>query len=179
MSESRTDQRISTFIANLNRLDAGGKAKLKRSAGKPFDEANRNLGLFYGLLPHAGVAMSQEPKYWLVATLYPLADATARGNLGDALHRARSVQYKKGLDRRVEALLDSDEAQLAYRLGQAVRFLRSHRVPINWQSLLEDLLLWEHPSRFVQKKWAKAYFRLPSEQLEQPASEDITTQETD
>ena len=150
-----------------------------RSVGKPLDEANRNLGLFYGLLPHAGVPTWQEPRYWLVATLYPLADVTGRGSFGDALHRARSTKYKKGLDRRVEALLDSDEAQLAYRLGQAVRFLRSHRIPVNWQSLLEDLLQWDHPSRFVQKKWAKAYFSLPSEQLEQPASTDIATQETD
>lgn len=178
MNDSQTEQRIAPFIANLNKLDAGGKARLKRSAGKPLDEANHSLGLFYGLLPHAGVSTWQEPKYWLIATLYPLADATNQGSFGDALQRARSAKYKKGLDRRVEALLDSDETQLAYRLGQAVRFLRSHRISINWQSLLEDLLQWEHPSRFVQKKWAKAYFSLPSEQLGQPASEDITTQET-
>jgi len=178
MNDSQTDQRIAMFIANLNKLDAGGKARLKRSAGKPLDETNHSLGLFYSLLPHAGVSTWQEPKYWLVATLFPLADATSKGSFGDALQLARSAKYKKGLDRRVEALLDSDETQLAYRLGQTVRFLRSHRVPINWQSLLEDLLQWEHPSRFVQKKWAKSYFRLPSEQLEQTVYQDAVTQET-
>lgn len=177
MSESQIYQPISIFITNLNRLGAGGKARLKRSSGKRLDEANHSIGLFYSLLPHAGVPTWQEPRYWLVATLYPLADATSKGTFGDALQRARSAKYQKGLDRRVEALLDSDEAQLTYRLGQTVRFLRSRRVPINWQSLLEDLLQWEHTSRFVQKKWAKAYFSLPSEQLEQPIPQNVTSQE--
>jgi CRISPR system Cascade subunit CasB len=177
MDQSQSDQRITTFIANLNALDAGGKARLKRSAGKRLDEAQRSLGLFYSLLPRSGIPARQEPAYWLIATLYPLADTTSTGSFGAALHRARSAKYRRGLDRRVEALLDSDEAQLAYRLGQIVRFLHSDRVPINWQSLLQDLLYWDHPNRFVQKQWARDYFGTPYAQPELPTSQDTTTQE--
>lgn len=178
MSEPQSDQRIPTFIENLTRLDAGGKARLKRSAGRSLDEANHNLALFYSLLPKPGVPVSQEPNYWLVATLYPLADAATAGTFGAALYRARATANAKGLDRRVEVLLDSDSAQLAYRLGQAVRFLHSNRVPVNWQGLLEDLLQWEHPSHFVQKKWAKDYFGATSRPATANATQDIVAEET-
>jgi len=161
MSEPQTNPRLTTFIANLQRLDAGDRARLTHSAGRPLNEATQCLGLFYRLLPYGGVAPTQEPIYWLVAAMFPLADATGKGSFGDALCRARSPRYRKGLDRRVEALLDSDSAQLPHRLAQVVRFLHSQRVPVNWRSLLEDLLQWEHPNRFVQKKWARAYFSLP------------------
>jgi CRISPR system Cascade subunit CasB len=163
MSEPQTNLRLATFIANLQRLDAGDRARLKRSAGRPLDEATQCLGLFYRLLPYGGVAPAQEPTYWLVAVLFPLTDATNHGGFGDALRRARSPRYRKGLDRRVEALLDSDPAQLPHRLAQVVRFLHSQRVPVNWRSLLEDLLQWERPNRFIQKKWARAYFSLPQQ----------------
>lgn len=172
MSDMQPDTRVAAFVVNLAQLGAGDKARLKRSAGKPLGEATRGLALFYRLLPFGGVPAVQEPKYWLVATLYPLADASEHGSFGDALRRARSTQNQKGLDRRVETLLDSDEAQLAYRLGQTARFLRSQRIPINWQSLLEDLLQWEHPARFVQKKWAKAYFLLPADQNDTSPSQE-------
>ena len=178
MNEPPSDERIPIFIENLTQLDAGGKARLKRSAGRSLDEANRNLALFYSLLPRPGVPVNQEPTYWLVATLYPLADAAATGTFGAALHRARATANAKGLDRRVEALLDSDSAQLAYRLGQAIRFLHSNRVPVNWQGLLEDLLQWEHPSRFVQKKWAKDYFGTTTRPTSASTAQDIVTQET-
>lgn len=179
MSEPKTDSRIALFIERLATLDAGSRARLKRCAGKTLDEANSALGLFYGLLQHLGVPTYQEGHYWMIATLYPHGDAAASGNFGAALRRARSAQYRKGLDRRVEALLDADVAQLPYRLGQAVRFLHAQRVSINWQGLLTDILQWEHPNRFVQKEWARAYYALPADQLEQKASKDKNLQENE
>ena len=177
MSEPKIDPRVTTFVDRLAKLDAGGKARLKRNAGKSLDEANSNLGLFYSLLQHLGVPTSHEGKYWLIATLFPHTEAATSGNFGAALRRARSAQYRKGLDRRVEALLDSDDTQLAYRLGQTIRFLHAQRVAVNWQSLLADILQWEHPSRFIQKQWAKAYFALSTDQLEQKTSQDNDSQE--
>ncbi len=72
-----------------------------------------------------------------------------------------SPKNAKGLDRRVEILLDADEMQLPYRLRQAIHFLQANRTRgtlVNWPQLLEDLLNWAHPTRFVQRKWAKSYF---------------------
>jgi CRISPR system Cascade subunit CasB len=160
MNEYVPDARITLFIRRLEALDAGEKAKLRRSAGKDLSEAGDVTGLFYRLLP-PGTQVYQEETYFLLATLYPLADAGKIENLGASLQRARKMGVNsKGLDRRVEILLDTEITQLPFRLRQTVRFLKSNRVSINWVNLLDDLLHWTHPDRLVQRRWARSYFSL-------------------
>ncbi len=156
MSDYQPDPKIAYFIGRLERLDPGGKARLKRSAGEMLEEA-REIAFFYSLLPN-GVQEKQEATYFLTATLFPLAEGNGSGDLGASLRRARNDKNAKGLDRRVQALLDADEAQLAYRLRRAVFFLKSNRVHVNWARLLQDLLQWDAPTRFVQRQWARSYF---------------------
>ncbi|MGQ9502992.1 MAG: type I-E CRISPR-associated protein Cse2/CasB [Anaerolineae bacterium] len=159
MSEHTYGPQTRKFVERLAGLDAGERARLKRSAGKSLAEArDAALALFYRLLP-PGVPKDQEEIYFLIATLYPLAEAGTQGNLGDALRRVGSLlQNRASLDRRVQILLDTDSTQLPFRLRQAVHYLASQRVPVNWAQLLEDLLCWNHPRRFVQREWARAYF---------------------
>jgi CRISPR system Cascade subunit CasB len=109
------------------------------------------------LLP-ANVPEYQQPSFFLLATLYPLTEAGATGDFGSALRHIRTPDNQNGLDRRVEALLDADDAQLPFRLRQAVRLLASNGVPVDWSRLLNDLLYWTHPERFVQRRWASSYF---------------------
>lgn len=175
MSKREYSRTTHLFFDRLNKLDAGDRARLKRSAGKPLSEARDSLGLFYRLLP-PGVYPGQEELYFLIATLYPLADAGTNGNLGDALRRAAADHNTKGVNRRIEILLDADASQLAFRLRQAIRFLKSNEVSVNWPQLLEDVLRWNHPTRYVQKEWARAYFveRISpksDEKVETPASQ--------
>lgn len=151
------DNRPAWFVERLEALEPGDRARLKRNAGQPLAEARNALGLFYRILP-PGVLQAQENAYFLIATLYPLADGGGRGDFGQALRRARSAQNRRGLDRRIEILLDADETQMSFRLRQSVCFLQSCRVRIDWTSLLEDALRWNHPERFVQRKWARSYF---------------------
>jgi CRISPR system Cascade subunit CasB len=158
MNGSESDQRVAQFIERLGRLDSGGRAHLKRNAGHSLEEARQDgLALFYRLLP-PGVPEYQQATYFLAATLYPSVDDGGTGDLGAALRRARNESNGKGLDRRVIALLDADESQLAHRLRQGLHFLQSNRVRVNWISLLEDLLAWSSPWRGVQRRWARAYF---------------------
>lgn len=152
------DDRIHRFITSLEQLDVGAHARLKRNAGSGLADARDVLGLFYRLLP-PGIPQPQHERYFLIATLYPLADSGAHRNLGATLRAARSPKNGAGLDRRVEVLLDSDAEQLPFRLRQAVRFAQSSRVPVNWAKLLRDVLWWDHPDRFVQLRWAESYFR--------------------
>lgn len=156
MNDRQPDPRIATFIARLESLDPGGRARLKRDAGGLLCEA-RELGFFYSLLP-PDVSEYQEEMYFLLATLFPLAGSGSGGDLGTSLLRAKQKKNSKGLDRRVQFLLDADETQLPFRLRQAVHFLQSNRVTVNWYRLLEDLLNWKHPERFVQRRWARSYF---------------------
>jgi len=157
MDEREIDPRVAQFIHKLDGLDEGDKARLRRNAGKAISEAGDVTGLFYRILP-SGVPMQQEEIYFLVATLFPLNENGGAGNFGASLRRARTSSNDKGLDKRVEILLDAELSQLSFRLRQAVQFLRSNRVSTNWAKLLNDLLYWSHPDRFIQRNWARSYF---------------------
>lgn len=172
MPQLELSEKVKKFLQNLSTLDAGDKAKLKRDAGRPLAEG-QSLGLFYRLLPH-GLSVSQEEIFFLLATLYPLADSGGTENFGASLRRARDPKNHKGLDRRIEILLDSDITQLPFRLRQAVRFLKSNRASVNWQQLLEDLLRWNYSNRAVQKQWARAYFG-----ISQPKAGELASPESE
>lgn len=157
MTDKEVDPLIQTFINRLGQLDPGDRARLRRNAGKPLSEAKDVIGLFYHLLPH-GIPIYQEETYFLVATLYPSADAGGKGDLGNRLKQAQNTNNNKGLDRRIEVLLDAEPTQMPFRLRQAIRYLRSCRVKIDWEQLLSDLLQWNHPDRFIQQRWARSYY---------------------
>lgn len=173
-----TDEKIKEFLGNLAALDAGGRAKLKRDAGKELAEAH-SIGLFYRLLPY-GLSSAQEEMYFLAATLYPLAKNSDAKNFGTSLKTLRQGKKQrqeptKSMDKRFEVLLDSDKEQLPYRLRQAVKFLNSgeQKIGVNWAQLLKHLLGWQHSSRYVQKEWAREYFALPiSKDEERPSSDE-------
>jgi len=157
MSEPTVPPQVQVFIDRLGKLNPGDRARLKRNSGRTLAEAHNALGLFYRLLP-PGVPERDYETYFLVATLYPMAEDGGADNLGQSLRRAQGARNKAGLDRRVEILLDADRTQLPFRLRQAIHFLHSNRVRVNWPQLLADLLYWNAPSRSVQQRWAKSYF---------------------
>ncbi len=150
-------QPVPLFIERLSQLGTGERARLKRCSGQTLNEA-RETALFYSILPN-GVPQYKENIYFLIATLYAMAESTmAERDLGTSLRLAQNPKNRKGLDRRVQILLDSDESQLPFRLRQAVHYLKSQQVTINWQKLLEDLLWWSSENHSVQRRWARSYF---------------------
>lgn len=151
-------QPIPLFMEKLAQLETGERARLKRCAGQTLGES-REMGLFYQLLPK-GVPEYRQEIYFLVATLYPMAENTVEGDFGDSLRKAKDEKNHSGLDRRVKALLDADESQLPFRLRQAVHYLysRPERVKVNWEKLLEDLHGWNSQEHYIQRRWARNYF---------------------
>ncbi len=170
MSDSLPKVSSHAFVRRLEALDPGDRARLKRRAGGPLSQATDVLGLFYQLLPRS-VPLAAEDAYFLVATLFPLADGDGHGDLGNALRHATDTNNEKGLRRRLETLLDAQEAQLPFRLRQTVHFLHSRRVGVDWATLLDDLLYWNLPDRSVQRRWARSYFGV------QPQSEKSENEE--
>ena len=152
-----------------------------RDAGKELSEAH-SIGLFYRLLPY-GLSSSQEDTYFLVATLYPLADNSNAKNFGASLKvlrqgKTRRKEPTKSMDKRFEVLLDTDKGQLSYRLRQAIKFLKSgeQKIGVNWAQLLKDLLDWQRPGRYVQKQWAREYFALSVSKDEENISSQNATE---
>lgn len=153
------EERIAEFVSALKRLDAGGRARLRRNAGRSLAQARDAQRVFFQLLPY-GVREFDEDKYFLLATLFALSrqETSGKGTFGAALRRLRDPKRSDSLDRRFQALLACDSDQLPFRLRQMVRLAVSQNVPIDWEQMLKDLLLWNAPEKWVQLKWARDYF---------------------
>jgi len=168
---SRRHEYEQRFIDDLSARcagDPGAKARLKRASGLALGEAPGDaLRVFYALRP----PYQREERYFLIATLFPLAQHSRRaGDLGATLRRARTDTNARGLDHRLEVLLDADAEQLAFRLRQAVHFARSQRVDVDFVQLLADVLGWDAAGRQVQRNWARTYFGQRPERKESNAT---------
>lgn len=156
---SPRQQQVAAFITALARLDNAGRARLKRNAGRTLNEARDVHRIFYQALPYEVAGRPEEEIYFLIATLYPLAKARSDGaTLGTTLRMARLLRESESIDRRFQALIDSDLDQLRFRLRQIVRLIAASEQAIDWGQLLNDLLAWNHPDRYVQLRWARDYF---------------------
>ncbi len=168
---------IRDFISNLERLDAGGRARLKRNAGRTLNQARDAYQVFFNALPRVVTDERIQEDYFLIATLY--AVGTHRENprptnpprsLGASLRQVRlqvkdaNADRQISLDKRFQALLDADREQLPFRLGQIVRLLATHQIAIDWRRLLQHVRSWNAEDRWVQLAWARDYYTTTSEQ---------------
>jgi CRISPR system Cascade subunit CasB len=99
--------------------------------------------------------------YYLVAGLWALHFREGRG-AGQSLPSACNSLYETNdkspsIEKRFIALLDADEGQLAYRLRQMIALLKEYA--IDFDLLCKDLLSWNHADKFVQIRWARAFYR--------------------
>jgi CRISPR type I-E-associated protein CasB/Cse2 len=84
---------------------------------------------------------------------------------------------------RFRTLLDADleldgTGELAYRLRGLVRMLVAEDIPIDVIQLAHDLRGWRAESRFVQERWAKAFYAPPFVRAEtENDQDDLTTPE--
>lgn len=170
--KSSRDGMITSFLQDLEALNENSKgdfAALKRAAGSTIGNSRGAMAAFYKVLHPALFDSIQEEIYFLVATLYGHNDLPFKGNLGATMREIKERFDSKSLDGRMAALLDSDfelidgrklgGGELSYKLRQVVKLARSKDVGIDWQRLLKDLQYWTHPDKFVQKQWARAYYK--------------------
>lgn len=181
--EAKTTPPLSVqFVEKLENLKRGDLAILRRNAGLSLGESRRGIGLFYRLMPMR--LGPREEIYFLVATLYPLNDRPApTGDLGNSLALAKLKSDSEALSRRVAILLDSEfewleqgrlkGGELGFRLRQAVKLLASKEIGVNWERLLQDLLQWSHPDKWVQKRWARSYFGTTKSEFEEGGGNDV------
>jgi len=191
------------FIDRLHKLREqerrGELAALRRAAGSNLGESALAIQEFYRLLPYQVNQPQQEEIYYLVATLFDLNryEAPAKKwdtdpvNFGSTMRECKIRSERTGstagtdeqgesressIDKRFVALLDSsiESGELAYRLRQLVRLAASKEIGVNWLTLLEDLLWWNHEARYVQKRWARSYFgeQKPKEPIDISPSEE-------
>ncbi len=112
-----------------------------------------------------GVGTRHRRSAYLAAGLWALAQRRASGapiSLVEALRRKGAGSDSRGAERRLTSLLDADSDELVWRLRQAVQLVVADGQALDWPRLLDDLLSWQHPQRWVQQRWAREFWcRLP------------------
>jgi CRISPR type I-E-associated protein CasB/Cse2 len=163
------------FIQRITNLSAGDLAILRRCNQNPLEDQR-----LFSTLGKLGALNTYE--YALVACLYAVyynaddrPEFLDKYNFGKAFRNAYDPKNEKQ-DTRFRAILSADKGDaLAYRLRQAVRFLKSKGESIDFVKLVSDLFNWEEQSRFVQRKWARGYYEGFSDQMDFP--EDNNSEE--
>jgi len=157
------------FIRYLEALgeNRAALAALRRGLGQP-------PGIIADMYPYVVRWLPEdcppwrEEAYYLIASLYAYHPAPGgTGNMGRHFASTRDPNGDDtAIERRFTALLAADAEDLPFYLRQAVSYLRSKEIPINWQQLFADLQAWGHPDRYVQKSWARAFWGRAPEQTE-------------
>ena len=151
-------------------------ATLRRGLTQPPGE---DKGMYRYVVPYLPTNSSawRDQVYFLIAALFAWHPGTKEqgeiaGNMG--LHFANAVQSeddRTSVERRFTALLSAHSDDLADYLRQAVSFLRSREIPINWHRLFSDVLNWNHESGYVQKDWARRFWQRATKEAEtQPSN---------
>lgn len=81
-------------------------------------------------------------------------------NFGRAFGHGLSDDDKRQREKRFTDLLDTDAADLPYKLRQAVTLIRG--TGLDWVALVRQLTHWDHPDRCVQKEWARGFWSTPA-----------------
>lgn len=163
-----TEPNTHPFIARLQELaqkqDRGALSALRRGLGKEPGTAPEMFRYVEPFLPYSR-SKSYESACYLVAALFAFHSlSTSGGNFGAHFAMARSENGDDALERRFTTLLSCHPEDLPDYLRQAVSFLKSKDIPVNWNQLFWDLQNWDEEDRRVQKKWANSFWSRANEQ---------------
>ena len=151
------DHRI---IEPLSLLDKPGKdsrhVNLNRRGLRGANVQHVHAGLFAGY-----------PKAWPPGEERSTDFGASFARLAQATGNAASVES------RFTTLLTASTDELPVRLRNAVSLLKAKDVPVDWSRLLYDLTRWRSESRWVQRRWARSFWRSQdSEHVEQLSKEN-------
>jgi CRISPR system Cascade subunit CasB len=140
-------------MANEASPDRGNLARLRRALQDPVEAYPVILPY---MRPDAGAR--EVDMYAALAALFAIHPKTSHGrNFGEHMKLAAGENIE-ATERRFTNLLRANAEDLPVLLRQAVSFLRSKEIAVNWEQLRKDLLAWNHADRYVQKQWARRFW---------------------
>ena len=162
------------FVQALKKLvgtrEAGAKnlgalAALRRGLGKPPGTVAEMYPYVVQYLPKQA-SQRVEDAYFLIAALFAWhqLDWTAgeerkvNRNFGASFRRLALSVDSQSTEKRFVALLDARGEDLPEHLRHAIGLLKSKEIPVDWVQLLEQVSVWDHDNRRVQRAWAGAYW---------------------
>lgn len=159
MAKNEDHYFISYLESLRDREDRGALAALRRGLGEKPGSMPAMYPYVVPKLPQQ-VKPWQEKAYYLVASLFAYhPKAGGKGNMGTHFAATTTPQNENtAVERRFTSLLAAHPEDLPFYLRQAVSYLSSKDVPINWNQLFVDIQAWGHLDRYVQKRWARAFW---------------------
>jgi CRISPR system Cascade subunit CasB len=137
-------------------------AALRRGLGAaPGDPETAEMSRYVEHRIRKDATEREDRDIYMIASLFALHPTpTAKGNLGDHLRRLTFDESRAdATERRFVQLLRMRRETLEPRLRQQISILKSKDIAVNWHQLFADLRNWDHPKRFVQRNWARSYWR--------------------
>lgn len=159
MSEGSENRFIHYLLELSQGQQRGELAVLRRGLSQPPASDMAMYAYVARFIPEKLRGSYAEKVYYLIAALFayhPLN--TLQGNFGAHMHAAVSEANQEATERRFVVLLNAHVDDLPDYLRQAVSYLKSKDVAINWETLFKDLQQWSHPDRFIQRRWANSFW---------------------
>lgn len=157
--------------------DLGIMAALRRGLGK-------RPGTAIEMYPYVVPFLSQKDSTWheecmfIVASLFAMHNLPGgKGTMGSVLAKVAQLTGSGSVEARFVTLLDSTREELPDRLRHAVSLAKSKEVPVDWRQLLADLKRWNDYNPYVQRRWARDYWRTPVAGSEDREDENTESEE--
>jgi CRISPR system Cascade subunit CasB len=148
------------WLESLSKKDTRVSAVLRRSLA--FDP-----GTFTAAYPFVEPFVKDEANSWRRAMFYLVAGLWAAHwregrdrpstSIGKACAAGQMASGSASIERRFINLLDADSDQLPNRLRQMIALLKEQT--IDFEGLLNGLLLWNDDRKRTQNRWARDYYQ--------------------
>jgi len=146
--------RFCSYLLSLAE-DKAAMSALKRGAAHQPGEYTPQFRYIVPFIPEK----TYELPYFLTATLFGIHPVnSSAGSFGSAFKGIYQATGSDSIELRFNALLQAREEDLPYHLRNAVSLLASKNIPVNYTELFDAIRNWNHPDKFVQKKWAKEFW---------------------
>ena len=144
---------------DLSKLNTGDRSVLKRNAGTIMRDQVRAIEAFYrGLIVYPRKSEAQWFACMCMDSLWKVSTTEVKPfeKMLSELYNNKSTS--PSMKKRIISLLDvpwSEDGFLLRKLNSFARMFRSANgsVKPDFEKLADDLASWNHPDRFVQRKW--------------------------
>lgn len=149
---------------DTSKLNSGERSALKRDAGRMMGSNIQALEAFYRAVSYMPQGQERTAQLYACICLEclwkPEEHSTVKSMEQILRDLYQSSETSESIKHRIVALLDVPWSEDGYLLGKLANFVRMIRasnssVIPDFQALADDLARWNHPDRYIQRRWIK------------------------
>jgi CRISPR system Cascade subunit CasB len=182
-------EHLHNLVRDPQHPDRAALAALRRGLGK---QPGTVPEMYHHVEPYLGGASKDKADAaYVVASLFGIHPVPWRQPSNPPKNLSfgwtlRGIRFREngsedeGVTRRFVAALNSDREALPTHLRHLFSLLRVRQpsAPVNWERLFTDLVIWDAPGRYAQRRWAEGFWRNQTSRTDQqpdPASRNSGT----